>query len=176
MNFLRDVTRDNTRDFNLFAYPFAKWRWVSFDECDLKHNIHIYVHHQPTQELVAWRRFTSETCLGKFAKTILDSNFTFNDPVLKGDFERIKQIYEHFDIKQFFNLEKPFAFIGHDENEPFMIVDGIHRLTALFILQIIEGRKIVEMPIKWALCGIWQSRMGDFGRIPKNLCPDTLQG
>ena len=170
MEFNHDVALGDIARFGLVTHPDIHWRWVTIDENDMRNKIHIYINHQPDGVPVGWQRITSDTCLGRFAKLVLERSFSFNDPILEGDFACIKRIHDNFELEKFLNPIQPFRFIGHSENGPFMIWDGVHRLTATFILQILETVQVTQMPITHAVCGISQSLEGDLGRIPLTEC------
>lgn len=169
MEFREELTSKEIEQYKLDKNPDIKWYWITVNETDMKNKIHRYVRAQPNDSQWDWHKITSETCLSKFAQFLVDIDFQCNDSYLQEHIIQIKTILDNFDIKKLLEPNKPWQYISHSKEDPYMIWDGVHRQTASFIYYFIQ-KKSKFTPIEHAVCGVSTSKEGDLGRIPDHFC------
>ncbi len=169
LEFRTQLTSEEITHYNLDKNPNIEWYWVTVNEEDLKNKIHRYIRAQPSDSAWDWHKITSETCLARFAKALVSMNFQCNDNFLQEHVNQIKVTYENLDVKKLLEPNKPWQYIGHGKDGPFMIWDGVHRQTAVFIYYFIKNSSNFE-PVQHAVCGLTSSTEGDLGRVPTNFC------
>ncbi len=148
-----------------------RWYWVTADEDDLRQNIHIYINTpEPNGQPVGWQKFSSKTCLGEYAKKIVDANFSSSQYLdLHHEFGIVRDIAENLDYDRLTEAG-PWRYICNDQNGPFMIVQSVHRQLACYVHYFIWRRREHFEPISKAVCAISKKMVGDFEKVPELFC------
>lgn len=148
-----------------YANVVKEWYWVTVEEEDLKHKIHIHVYAKENGQPYKFQTFSEKSCLGEYAKLLVNNDFKFDK--LQIDFDKIKGIAMQFNYDKC--IESPLVYLSKDTAGPYMIVDSMHRQLAIYIHHFIWKNSDFKS-FENAICGISQIETGDLTRIPKNFC------
>ena len=169
MEFRHKVSTEDISKYSLQGFKIRKeteWWWITVNDFDLLHNIHIYVDRKRWRRPKGWHQISSETCLGIFAKILLDLDF--KSKFLQSNLSKIKEISENFDYNKLF--QTPWAYIANSSAGPFTIIDGVHRQLGTYIYYFIKNQNQHFKPVEYALCAIPTNKDESFGRFPKEFC------
>lgn len=153
------------RHVSVYSNVVKEWYWVTVDENDLKHKIHIHVYAPENNKPYKFQTFSEKSCLGEYAQLLVENDFKFDK--LQSDFNQIKEIVNNFNYNKL--IESPFVYLAKDTEGPYMIADSMHRQLAAYIHYFILKKSNFQ-PVENAICGVSQIEIGDLTRIPKHHC------
>lgn len=169
MKFRRKVTDSEISEFQQNIVRVAdkiEWWWVTVTEDDMKNNIHVYHNGKFNRNPYGWQYLSTETCLGKYSKKVLEVNFKEPHSSLEPHFKNIKEISQNIDFDKL--TETLWAYVCYRKEGPYMIVDGVHRQIGTFINHFLY-KKNNFFPFEKSICGICLTETKNTD-IPNHFC------